>query len=192
MSYVVFDGGKVHSRLVFYDFSNKETSGTPAGSFDYDELFPKVEFVDEKTVLACGEDGFYTYQFKDTVLEDGSQSFFAEAKSIFVTDKYMGVVIKNPEIPAEGKTVDKYKVQIYRFTGGKAGEFTFDFDYKSVSASNDKVIFYNDHECEIYSYHGHKKFQRVFERNIEKVLPANKSGQYILLDAQSVQIITLK
>ncbi len=192
VSYVVFNGGKVHSRLVFYDFSNKETSGTPAGSYDYEELFPKVEFIDEKTVLACGESGFYTYQFKETVLEQGSQSYFAEAKSIFVTDKYIGIVMKNPEIPTEGETVDKYKVQIYRLTGRKAGEFTFDFDYKSVSASNDKVVFYNDYECEIYSYHGHKKFQHVFDRNIEKVLPADKAGQYILLDAQSVQTITLK
>lgn len=191
VSYVVFDGGRIRSQIIFYNFSNKETSSTPAGSFTYDEIFPKVEFVDENTVLACGESGFYTYRFKDTVSEGNYQTFAAEAKSIFLTDKTLGIVTKNTETAKEGKTVDKYLVEIYRFSGGKAGSFTFDFDYKYVSASEKEVIFYNDQECEIYTYGGHKKFQCTFEHDIEDVLPGRESGEYILLDAQSVQTIRL-
>ena len=192
VSYIMFNSGKVSSQLVFYNFSNKETSGTPAGSFSFDELIPKVEFAGEDQVVACGENGFYTYQFKDVVLENYFQNYAAEAKSIFMTEKHIGIITKNPESAADGEEIDKYKVQIYRTSGSKAGEFTFDFNYKEVSASDQDIIFYNDQECEIYSYHGHKKFQYIFDSNIENVLPGSKSGQYILMDAQSVQTITLK
>lgn len=192
VSYILFSGGKVKSKLVFYDFSNKETSSTPSGTFEYDELIPRLEFVDDRTVLACAETSFYTYQCGATVLQNHSQTFASEAKSIFVTEDRIGVITKNPEIAKEGKTVDKYKVQVYRFSGTKAGSFTFDFDYKSVSASDKDIIFYNDQECEMYSYRGHKKFQHEFEHKIESVLPGNKSGEYILLDQQSVKTITLK
>jgi|GEM_PF-91910 len=192
VSYVVFSGGKISSRLVFYNFANAETSGEPAGSFEYEELFPRLEFVGEHTVLACGANGFHTYQFKDTVSEKFNYTFETEAKSIFVTDKNIGIITKNTEEAKEGKTVDKYAVKVYRFSGGKAASFTFDFDYKSVSASNSDIIFYNDQECEIYTYRGHKKFQYVFEHNIESVLPGIDSGEYILIDIQSVQTIRLK
>lgn len=192
VSYVIFNGGKISSSLIFYNFSNQETSSEPAGSFDYDELFPRLEFVGTDTVLACGANGFYTYHFKDTVSGKFSCAFKAEAKSIFITDKNVGVITKNTEEAKEGKTVDKYEVNVYRFSGGRAASFTFDFDYKSVSASDKDIIFYNDQECEMYTYRGHKKFQYAFEHNIESILPGIKSEEYILIDVQNVQTIRLK
>ena len=99
---------------------------------------------------------------------------------------------KNAEAVSQEDDADKYRVQIYRYSGRKAGEFTFDFDYKSISASDEVILFYNEQECEIYSYHGHKKFQNIFDKSIEGIYPSQNSGEYILLDAQSVQTITLK
>ena len=192
VSYVMFNDGKISTQLVFYNFSNMENSSEPTGTFTYDQLIPKLEFVNDQTVLACAEDGFRTYRFKETVLEQIQQTFETELKSIFVTDKNIGIVMKNMQEAPEGKTVDKYVVRIYNFSGGKAGSFTFDFDYKSVSASNKEIIFYNDQECEVYSYRGHKKFQYAFEHNIESILPGEKAGEYILLDAQNMQTIRVK
>lgn len=192
VSYVMFNDGKISTQLVFYNFSNMENSSEPIGTFTYDQLIPKLEFVNDQTVLACAEDGFRTYRFKETVLEQIQQTFETELKSIFVTDKNIGIVMKNMQEAPEGKTVDKYAVRVYNFSGGKAGSFTFDFDYKSVSASNKEIIFYNDQECEVYSYRGHKKFQYAFEHNIESILPGEKAGEYILLDAQNMQTIRVK
>ena len=192
VSYVVFNSGKISSRLIFYNFSNEETSSEPAGSFDFEELFPRLEFVSDETVLACGTTDFHTYRFKDTGSEKYSQTFASEAKSIFITDKHIGIITKNTEEAEEGQEVDKYVVEAYRFSGGRAARFSFNFDYKSVSASNSEIIFYNDQECEVYTYWGYKKFQYAFEHNIESILPATKSGEYILLDAQSMQTIRLK
>ncbi len=192
VSYVMFNDGKISTQVVFYNFSNMENSSEPIGTFTYDQLIPKLEFVNDQTVLACAEDGFRTYRFKETVLEQIQQTFETELKSIFVTDKNIGIVMKNMQEAPEGKTVDKYAVRVYNFSGGKAGSFTFDFDYKSVSASNKEIIFYNDQECEVYSYRGHKKFQYAFEHNIESILPGEKAGEYILLDAQNMQTIRVK
>lgn len=192
VSYVVFDDGKISTQLVFYNFSNMENSSEPAGTFTCEQLIPRVEFVNDQTVLACAENGFRTYRFKETVAEQMNQTFETELKSIFITDKHIGAVMKNTKEAPEGKTVDKYVVQAYNFSGGRAGAFTFDFDYKSVSASDQEIIFYNDRECEVYSYRGHKKFQYAFEHNIESILPGKEAGEYILLDAQSMQTIRVK
>jgi hypothetical protein len=192
ISYILFDGGKVNTRMVFYNFSNKDSSGEPAGEYVFEELFPKIEFIDETDVMACGESAFYIYQFKDTVTEQHLQTFDLEVKSLFTTDKHIGIVTKNAETVSQEENTDKYRVRIYRYSGTKAGEFTFDFDYKSISASDKEILFYNEHECEIYSYHGHKKFQNVFDKSIEGIFPSQNSGEYILLDTQNVQIINLK
>lgn len=191
VSYIVFDAGRVSSKLIFYDFSDKETSSTPAGEFSYDTLLPKVEFVDMHTVLVCGGTGFYTYRFKGTVSEQNYQAYAAEARSIFVTDKNIGIITKNTETEEE-ENAEKYQVEVYRFTGRRVASFKLDFDYKYVSASNSNIIFYNNQECEIYTYRGHKKFQHVFEHNIESILPGQRSGEYILMDSQNVQMIKLK
>lgn len=192
VSYVAFNNGKISTQLVFYNFSNMENSSDPAGTFIFDQLIPRVEFVNDQTVLACAENGFRTYRFKETVAEQMNQAFETELKSIFITDKYIGAVMKNTKEAPEGKTVDKYVVQAYNFSGGRAGTFTFDFDYKSVSASEHEIIFYNDRECEVYSYRGRKKFQYAFEHNIESILPGKEAREYILLDAQSMQTIRVK
>lgn len=192
VSYAVFEGGKISGRVVFYNFSNAEASSSPAGTFDYEQLIPRIEFVSDQTVLACGEAGFMTYRFKDTVDERVNRTFEAEARSIFVTDSHIGVVTRNTEEAEEGETVDKYALEVYNFSGGKAADFTFDFDCRSVSASDKDIIFYNNQECEIYTYRGHKKFQYVFEHDIESVSPAEKAGEYILMDTQSMQTIRLK
>ena len=189
------DDGELEIKLSFkVEYKDETRTGNIAIdlAFEFDELIPRVEFVEKNTVLASGESGFYLYQCGKTVMQKHAQTFSGEAKSIFVTEDSIGIITKNPEIAKEGKTVDKYKVQIYRFSGTRAGGFTFDFDYKEVSASGKDIIFYNDQECEIYSYRGRKKFQHVFDRNIESVLPGNESGEYILLDQQKVQTITLK
>ena len=192
VSYAMFNDGKISTQLVFYNFSNMESSSEPAATYTCDQLIPKVEFVNGQTVLACAEDGFRIYRFRETVAEQMNQTFETELKSIFMTDKHIGVVMKNTQEAPEGKTVDKYIVRAYNFSGGKAGSFTFDFDYKSVSASDNEIIFYNDRECEVYSYRGHKKFQYAFEHNIESILPGEKTGEYILLDAQNMQTIRVK
>lgn len=129
VSYAMFNDGKISTQLVFYNFSNMESSSEPAATYTCDQLIPKVEFVNGQTVLACAEDGFRIYRFRETVAEQMNQTFETELKSIFMTDKHIGVVMKNTQEAPEGKTVDKYIVRAYNFSGGKAGSFTFDFDY---------------------------------------------------------------
>ena len=192
VSYVVFNGGKIESQLVFYNFSSKENSAEPAGSFVYDQIIPKVEFVSSDTVLACGENGFATYHFKDIVNEKVKRCFDSEIKSIFITDDHVGFIRKNMKEAKEGQTPDKYVLEVYNFRGRKTDSFTFDFDYKYVTATDRDIILYNDWECHMYTYYGKCKFQYTFEHNIEKILPGKQSGEYIILDAQSVQTIRLK
>lgn len=192
VSYISFEGGNVKTHLVFYNFSNKENSNTPAGTFAYDGLFPKVEFVNTNTVVACGEEGFYTYQFNNTVSETQYRAYAAEAKSIFMTEKGVGIVTKNVAVAEEGKSVDKYLVEVYGFSGRRKASFTFNFDYKYISGSDKDIIFYNNQECEIYTYWGHRKFTYAFENSIESILPDSEDKQYIVLNAQSVETIRIK
>lgn len=191
VSYVLFDSGKIKTQLVFYNFANKETSDTPAGEYTYDGLFPKVEFTDKNTVIACGEEGFYTYQFKNTAIENYYAAYAAEVKSLFMTENRLGVVTKNPEAQTS-EDAERYLVEIFNFSGKKKASFTFDFEYKNVSASDKDIIFSNSQSCEIYTYWGHRKFAYTFEASIENVFADTTSKQYIVLDAQNLQTIRLK
>ncbi|MDY5956989.1 MAG: DUF5711 family protein [Frisingicoccus sp.] len=192
INYIVIDGGKVHSRIVFYNFSDKETSSEPVGNFEYDQLFPKIEFVENNTVLACGEKGFNTYYFKDVATEKVNQTFDSEIKSVFVTDNRFGIIMKNDQEAKEGETIKKYVTYIYNFSGSKVSSFRFDFDYKQVAVSDTEIILYDDQECVVYTHRGHEKFQYIFDHSIENIFPSNKSGEYILFDAQNIQIIRVK
>lgn len=189
VSYISFETGKACTKLVFYDFTDKETSGTPVGEIQCDEFIPKIEFIDSNNVLACGEQGFSIYSFGSVVSEKKHQSFADDVKSVFLTEKYFGVITKNPDT---GENSKKYYAEIFKLNGNRKAGFDFDFDYKNVTATDREVIFSTEKEVEVYTYHGHKKFEYAFEHDVEIVHPGKEDGTYIVLDADHVQTIKIK
>ena len=181
--------GTIGGRIVFYDFSDPDESGEK-GSFEYDQLFPKLEFMDKKTLLACGEDGFMTFNVGGAIKEGAQVSVEEEMRSIFVTDNRVGVIVRNSNVTEE--TPEKYILNVYTLGGRQKLSLPFDFEYKYVEADGSDIILYNDDACRVYNYRGHLKFEYTFEQTIESVLPAKGRNTYMLINSQEVQKIRLK
>ena len=181
--------GTIGGRIVFYDFSDPDESGEK-GSFEYDQLFPKLEFMDKKTLLACGEDDFMTFNVGGAIKEATQVSVEEEMRSIFVTDDRVGVIVRNSNVTEE--TPEKYILNVYTLGGRQKLSLPFDFEYKYVEADGSDIILYNDDACRVYNYRGHLKFEYTFEQTIESVLPAKGRNTYMLINSQEVQKIRLK
>ncbi len=193
VSYAVFGGDKLKNQIIFYDFSNESNSSTPSGIVTSRQLIPRLEFTDNNTVVACGENSFMTYYFNDTVTELNSQDFEQSVRSLFLTDDSIGIITRNTKEPKnEGETVDRYVLTLYHLTGGQYVSFTFDDDYKTVTASEGEMILCSDRRCVIYTFGGHRKFDYTFDEEIVSVTPAMVDGRYILIDNETMQIISLR
>lgn len=187
VSYIKMSG-TIGSRIAFYDFSDPDSSGEK-GSFEYDQLFPKLAFINDGSVLACGEKGFMTFEVGSNIRENTQVNVDQEIRSIFVTDSQVGVIIRNET----SETVpEKYMLQVYSFSGRQRMSMAFDFEYKYVEADDDDIILYNDTQCRIYNYRGHLKFEYEFDQAIESFLPAKGRNTYMVIDSQSVQKIRLR
>ncbi len=193
VSYAVFGGDRLKNQVIFYDFSNASNSSTPAAIMTSSQLIPKVAFIDNQTVLTCGENSFMTYQFNETVTEVNSQQFDQTVRSLFVTNDSIGIITRNTKEPKkEGESVDRYVLTLYYLTGGQYASFTFDDDYKTVTASEKEMILCSDRKCVMYTFSGHKKFEYTFDEEIISLTPAMVSGRYILINNENVQVISLR
>lgn len=193
VSYAVFGGDRLKNQIIFYDFSNESNSSTPAGIVTSRQLIPKLEFIDNQTVLACGENSFMTYRFDETVTELNAQKFDQKVRSLFVTKDSIGIITRNTKEPkSEKEKVDRYVLTLYHLTGGQYASFSFDDDYKTVTASDEEMILCSDRKCVMYTFNGHRKFDYTFDEEIVSVTPAMVSGRYILINNETMQMISLR
>lgn len=97
VSYLVISGGDVTTQIVFYKFGKTSDSGdNVVGTYNYDQIFPKIEFINNNTIVAFGEMGFEIYSMKDSVPEVVLEKVFDnDIKSIFYNEQYIGFVFKN-------------------------------------------------------------------------------------------------
>ena len=75
--------------------------------------------------------------------------FGREIKSIFVSDKYMGFIFRNNTENEDGSesSEDLYHMEVYTTSGRLYMERDFDFEYETVTNTDQEIIMYNDTEC---------------------------------------------
>lgn len=97
VSYLVISEGDVTTRIVFYKFGKtSDNADYIAGTYAYDQIFPKVEFINNNTIVAFGEQGFEIYSMKDGQPEIVLEKVFDnDIKSIFYNEQYIGFVFRN-------------------------------------------------------------------------------------------------
>lgn len=196
VSYLDVQEGELMTNMVFYSFGTAGTNEIDhiMGSFQYDSIFPKVEFLDNHTVASYGEESFVLYSMNYYPEVTAQVDFGQEIKSLFVSDKYLGFVFRNNMEPAEGEKAPdgKYHMEVYTTSGRLYMERDFDFDYETITNTNQEIIMYNDSECVIYTFSGKEKFRYTFNEPIIKLLPKNTMDEYILISSSAIQEIRLK
>ncbi len=97
VSYMVVNDGEISSKIAFYKFgkATQSADSNAVDEFSIDMIVPKMDFINNNTLVAFGDSGFKIYSMKDTPKELLDKSFEQEIKSVFYNEQYIGFVFKN-------------------------------------------------------------------------------------------------
>lgn len=186
-SYLAVTSGEIQSKIVFYNYSEvgkNETDRIVGGFNDFeDSLIPDIEFINENTVAAIGDNIIAIYSIDETPSEVARIKVKNEIQSVVYDDKYIALMVKNDE---SGKNM----LQVYDLTGKKVLSQEEEFAYSGIKMSDGNIIMYNDTECKVVSVAGVTKFKYNFTMGITSIVPVS-GEEFIFISGKNVQKILL-
>ncbi len=189
VSYVSVNGESLQTNLAFYNFSDVGQNSVDrlVGGFNHygTSLVGKVEFVNNNTVVAFGEDrvSFYNIsQYPELVQE---VTFENQLQKITYNSEYVGIIFNNAD------SVDKYRMEIYNMKGQKAAELLFSEDYRNFEFQKQDVILYNEKTFALVSLKGKVKYRNNFDMIIEKIIPLDSNQRFLVFNSKYIQEIKL-
>ena len=189
VSYITIDGITSQNTLAFHNFSiQKAAIGTWNGSYFGDTVFPQIEFVDNDTVCAFGDNKIIIYAMRNRPSIKAEIPVEDEIKSVFYSDKYIGFITMN----SGADVTESYTINVYSLAGKSILKKGFSMDYESVKFDGNDIILVGDHECSIYKTNGNQKFYGSFGKNISDVIPMGKTNQYLVADPNEIKLIKIK
>ena len=191
-SYVYVDGVEVKNGLAAYNFGSvgqNENSDRLMGGYKFaDTIIPKVEFLDNNTVCAFGDNQFIIYSMKEKPSEKATVKFDHEIKSIFYNSDYVGVVYANDE----AKASEQYTLEVFNTNGKTVLKKNFDIAYNKIHLIDNEIVVIGDSDCNIYTLKGRLKFSYSFEDKVIDIIPSNNNNEYIVLHEDRLDTIKLK
>jgi hypothetical protein len=187
-SYESLNNGTLLSKIVFYNFDEvgKNYESHVVGGLEYGEtVFPKVEFINNDTVCAFGDDKINIYSILKIPELTKTIKLPSEVKSIFHSKKYIGCVVNN----TDGN--NPYRILIYDLKGKLKLDKTMNYSYNNITISGDEIIMYSNLEWIIWRINGEEKLHYKFNKNISYVLPINNVDKYVLIDDQNLEEVKL-
>lgn len=186
-AYLAVTSGEIQSKIVFYNYSEvgkNETDRIVGGFNDFeDSLIPDIEFINENTVAAIGDNIIAIYSIDETPSEVARIKVKNEIQSVVYDDKYIALIVKNDE---SGKNM----LQVYDLTGKKVLSQEEEFAYSGIKMSDGNIIMYNDTECKVVSVAGVTKFKYNFTMGITSIVPVS-GEEFIFISGKNVQKILL-
>lgn len=157
--YLVADGSELSSYLAFYNFGeagkNKEDNLLDGIRFD-GVIVPKVEYLNNKTLLVYTEDGFYLYKTTTLLDEVKKVTFEKEIVSSFGEGELFGFVF----------AVDAsrgFEMKVYDASGKVQTESSFDLSYDKIKVSGDEIILHGSDRFAIIASNGTVRYNGNFE-----------------------------
>jgi len=189
VSYWYLDAGVLKTNVAFYNFGDvgENVSDFMVSVFFYtDTLVPQVQFMNDSTAFAVGDNRLVIYSGSHVPVEAASYMLTEEIQSVFYSDKYIGLVFRTEE---DGKL---YRMDVYDVSSDQVGSFYFDMEYTDIFFGQNNFVAYNDTECVIMTMDGREKFNGGFEKPVRLMLPAGNSYKYLLVTDNSIDTIQLK
>lgn len=187
VTYFVPDGDTVSSYLAFYNFGKegKNKEDNLVNGFRYEGiLIPKVEYLDNQTLIAYREDGFTIYKGKSKPEEVKTVLFEDEIVSSFCDGDNIGFVFSNRS------GAHPFRMEVYSTSGSLRMETEFDLIYDEIKMSGNQIIMNNSSEISVFNKNGIEKFTgNIEEGNIIEVV---KTGMNRYLVAYNGGVITIR
>ena len=192
-SYLYLDGAEVKNGLAAYNFGvvgQMENADRLMGGYKLDNtIVPKVEFLDNNTICAFGDNQFIIYSMRQKPSEKARIEFSGEVKSVIFNRSYIGIVIPNEK---DEKSEAPYILEMYNTNGHKVMTKPIDLHYQNVRMNNDEIVFTGGTECRIYTTKGQLKFTYSFPKNVMDMIPTGYSRRYIVLYDNESEVIRIK
>lgn len=192
-SYLAIDDkGGVQNKITasnFGEVGQNENADRIVGGYQFeDTFFPKVEFLDNNTVCAFGDNQFIIYSMREKSSQKAVIPFDTEIQSVVFNSQYVGVVILNDKEDAQSP----YILKLYNTNGHEVLKKEIDFEYDNVRMSEEEIIFTGGTECRIYTMNGKEKFSYTFQKNVMDMVPTGYSKRYIVLYDNGSEVVRLK
>lgn len=190
-SYLNIENGNAQNSLAAYNFGDvgqNSNADRMVGGYKFDgEVIPKVEFIDNDTVVAFGTHTITVYAMKEKPTDKASIELKEDIRSVFYNEKYIGVV---QNYTGEGN--HKYVVKVYNLNGNQEFSSYIDFDYDNIYAAYKEIIITGGTNCLIYRTNGSVKFEGQMAGNIMSMVPNSNSLEYVVVYDDLTETIKLK
>ena len=189
VSYLYVDSGSVKSFVAFYNFSDVGQNSVDrlvGGNECADTIIPIVGFSGKDTAYAVGNGRISFYQGADKPVSIAEKLLSEEIQAVYTGDEYVGLVY----IDTTGAAL--YRIDIYDKKGNLILDKSIDIDYHNILIQKNSVVVYNNTECVMYNMSGKEKYRGTFGKSVSLLIPANKNNRFVMVTADSIDIIELK
>lgn len=191
-SYVTVEGIVLRNSIAAYNFGEVGQNETDrlVGGFNNlgDTIVPKVEFLNNDTICAFGDNQFIFYSMKEKPSEKSTISNFSgEIQSIFYNSRYVGIVEKS-----SGDQSALYYLRVFDTNGNERFSKTLNFTYNNIYATEEEIIIVGSSESRIYSFQGNLKFSYSFPKEVNNIIPTGSALRYIVVYDDTTEIVKLQ
>ena len=191
-SYINMNGTTITNSLAAYNFGDvgqNANADRMVGGYMFDsQVIPKVSFVSNDMVVAFGTNEVNIYAMKEKPGEKAKIKFDVEIQSVFYSEKYIGVIIKNDN-PEDNYL---YKVKVYDLKGKLKFEYDIDFNYDNIFAGKNEFIISGGSDVLIMRKNGNVKFKGNLTGRIVNIVPTGNRLEYVVTYDNATEIIKLK
>ncbi len=190
-SYLNIENSVAENSLAAYNFGDvgqNSNADRMVGGYKFkDDVIPKVEFVDNNTVVAFGTHRITVYAMKEKPTEKATIELKEEIRSILYNEKYVGIV---QNYTADDK--HKYVVKVYDLNGNLKFDTYIDYDYNNIYAASKEIIISGGQNCTILRTNGSVKYEGKFTGEIMSIVPNSNSLEYVVVYDDLTETIKLK
>lgn len=198
-SYITLQGITAQNTIAAYNFGDvgqNETDRLVGGFNDLNgTIIPKLEFLNNDTVCAFGDDRFLIYSMKEKPSEKAViEDFTGEVQSIFYNSRYIGVVEENAGASEaeDGQEISaRYRLRVFDTNGNQRFSKELNLAYKNIYATEDEIIVVGESESRIYDFTGKMKFSYSFAKEVHNIVPTGTRGRYIVIYDNATEMIKL-
>lgn len=188
-SYVNFIKGEMSDKITFLNFNNlgKNYIDNIVGASNFGQtLVPDVEFINNNTVCAFGDDKFRVYSIDKTPELLFKDALKSQIKNVFYNENYIGFVLRDNESSTDNQIV------IYNLKGKVIFDKKTDFDYSSISLNGEELLLTSSRDWLIYKLNGKVRMSCHFDNEIANILPAPGRNRFIMINDQTIDEVKLK
>ncbi len=189
VTYLFVDSGALKSSVAFYNFGEVGQNNTDnyVSGYDYQNVVVGyTHFLDDKNMFAVSDDRIMFFSGAEKPVSTATSLINEDVQQIYYGKEYVGLIFNSLDSDS------RYRLDVYNKSGQLIQTIKFNLEYSDIVFAEDRIIIYNESECQIFNMSGVEKYAGAFEKSVYAMLPTSTSYKYILVTQDSIDTIELK